>query len=105
LVQVECLRTLDRLRLWTRLSDEVIAQRRATVLGIVEQLEIVDINASVLDRASHPFATELGILDAIHLASALPWRETTGKNLVMATRDEALATAVLSMGLPVAGIS
>ncbi len=105
LVQVECLRTLDRLRLRARLSDEVIARRREAVFRIMEYAEIVDITEAVLDRASQPFATELGTLDAIHLATALLWRETTGQNLVMATHDRALARAARSMGLKVAGIS
>lgn len=103
LVQVECLRTLDRLRLRSRLSDEVIARLREAVFRVMEHLEIVEMNNIVLDRASQPFATELGTLDAIHLASALLWRETTGQDLVMATHDEALATAARSMGLHVAG--
>jgi predicted nucleic acid-binding protein len=103
LVQVECLRTLDRLRLRTRLTDEVIARRREAVFQLMEYVELVDISNAVLERASQPFATELGTLDAIHLASALLWRETTGQDLVMATHNHALATAARSMGLRVAG--
>ena len=105
LVQVECLRTLDRLRLRSRLSDDVVARRREAVFRVMEHVEIVDMNNIVLDRASQPFATELGTLDAIHLASALLWRETKEQDLVMATHDEALATAARSMGLHVAGAS
>ena len=105
LVQLECLRTLDRLRLRCRLSDEVITRRRETVFRIMEQLEIVEMNDIVLDRASQPYPTELGSLDAIHLASALLWMETTGQDLVMATHDEALARAARSVGLGVAGVA
>ena len=36
-------------------------------------------------------ADELGTLDAIHLATALLWKEMRRVNLVMATHDEALA--------------
>jgi len=47
--------------------------------------------------------TELGTLDAIHLASALLWRETTAEDLVMATHDRALGLAALAHGLRVVG--
>jgi predicted nucleic acid-binding protein len=42
-------------------------------------------------------------LDAIHLATALLWRETTGEDLTMATHDRALAIAAEAHGLRVAG--
>ena len=105
LVQVECLRTLDRLRLRSGLSDEAVARRREAVFQVMEYLEILGLDRVVLDRASQPFATQLGTLDAIHLASALLWRETTGQDLVMATHDGALGKAARSMGLKVCGIS
>ena len=47
--------------------------------------------------------TELGTLDAIHLATALLWREMTGEDLTMATHDGALAIAAEAHGLPVVG--
>ena len=48
--------------------------------------------------------TELGTLDAIHLATALLWKETADDTLVMATHDEALATAARAHGLAVVGV-
>jgi len=105
LVQVECLRTLDRLRLRAGLADEVIARRREAVFRVMEHVELVDVNTAILDRVAQSFATELGTLDAVHLASALLWREATGQDLVMATHDQALAIAARSMGLQVIGVS
>jgi hypothetical protein len=35
--------------------------------------------------------TELGILDAIHLASSLRWQDATSEDLTMTARDRALA--------------
>ncbi|MBI3375234.1 MAG: hypothetical protein HY017_26235 [Betaproteobacteria bacterium] len=40
-------------------------------------LELVVIDAVVLGRAARPTPTELGTLDAIHLATALLWKEMT----------------------------
>jgi predicted nucleic acid-binding protein len=103
LVEVESLRTLDRLRLAERLPDEQIASRREAVYRLLESVEIVEPNRSVLQRASQPLPTSLGTLDAIHLATALLWREKTGRDLAMATHDEALATAARASGLRVLG--
>ena len=58
----------------------------------------------VLERAAQPMPTELGTLDAIHLATALLWKEMMEVNLVMATHDEALALGAEAHGLPVIGI-
>ena len=104
LVEVECLRTLDRLRLAEGLSDEEIAVRREAVFRLSEAMEIIEPTRPVLAQAAQPLPTVLGTLDAIHLASALLWRERTGANLVMATHDEVLATAARASGLRVVGL-
>ncbi len=103
LVLTECLRTLDRVRLRTILADAELAGRRATILEFVAALEVVEVDAIVLERAAQPMPTELGTLDAIHLATALLWKEMTGINLVMATHDAALALGARAHGLTVIG--
>jgi uncharacterized protein len=104
LVEVECLRTLDRLRLTEGLSDGEIAVRREAVFRLVEAMEIVELTRPVLARAAQPLPTALGTLDAIHLATALLWKERTDADLVMATHDGTLATAAKASGLRVMGI-
>ena len=105
LITTESLRTLDRLRLRTRLADREIATRRATVLSLIASLDLVDVDAAVLAHAAQPMPTELGTIDAIHLATALLWMDSTGERLVMATHDQALAVAAEAHGLPVIGAS
>jgi predicted nucleic acid-binding protein len=104
LVTTESLRTLDRLRLRVNLSDTEVARRRATILSLINSLELVEIDGSVLDRAAQPMPTELGTLDAIHLASALLWKDALGTDPVVATHDKALAVAAQAHGLKVLGI-
>lgn len=104
LVEVECLRTLDRLRVSEGHADTVIAEQRETVYRLLEAMEIVDITHPVLSRAAQPLPTSLGTLDALHLATALLWKERTGKDLVMATHDLALAVAAKASGLRVIGV-
>jgi hypothetical protein len=104
LVTTESLRTLDRVRLRAVLSDIEMARRRATVLALIDSLELIEIDSLVLDRAAQPMPTELGTLDAIHLASSLLWRDATGEDLTMATHDRALGVAAQAHGLKVVGI-
>lgn len=103
LILTESLRTLDRVRLRAHLSELEIARRRSTILALIDSLELVEIDAVVLDRAAQPMPTELGTLDAIHLATALLWRDTTGITPVMATHDSALGLAAQAHGLKVLG--
>lgn len=102
-VEVECLRTLDRLRLRGRLPDEDLATRREAVFEMARRLEIVDVGRVVLARAALPLPTALGTLDAIHLATATLWRENQGTELTVATHDATLATAARASGFSVIG--
>jgi predicted nucleic acid-binding protein len=104
LTEVECLRTLDRLSRQGALSADEVADRRTAVYGLMEAVELVDVSRPVLRRASEPFSTPLGTLDAIHLATALAWREARNEDLVLATHDRALGTAARATGLRVLGV-
>lgn len=104
LVEVECLRTLDRLRLLGALSDDEVAERRAAVFGLMAATEVVEVTRTVLARASQPMPTALGTLDALHLATALLWREQTGAELALATHDAALGRAARASGFFVIGL-
>jgi predicted nucleic acid-binding protein len=104
LISTESLRTLDRLRLRVRLDDTEVARRRAKILELIASLEIIEIDAAVLDRAAQPMPTELGMLDAIHLATALLWKEMTREELTVATHDTALALASRAHGLAAIGV-
>ena len=104
LVAVESLRTIDRLRLQGALSLDEAASRRGTVAEWLEAVDLVLLRRLVLARASEPFPTPLGTLDALHLATALVWRERAQQALVMATHDRDLALAARSFGIEVLGV-
>lgn len=103
LAEVECLRTLDRLRLARGFADEMIAGQREAVFRLLEAMDVVELTHPVLSRAAQPLPTALGTLDAIHLATALLWKEQAGNDLSMATHDAALAVAAKASGLRVIG--
>lgn len=103
IAKVECLRTMDRLRLRVGMLDEDLALRREAVYRLTEETTLVEPTRVVLQRAAQPLPTPLGTLDAIHLATAMLWRETRAGDLVMATHDQALAVAARAVGFAVIG--
>jgi uncharacterized protein len=103
LLAVEALRTIDRLRIQGALSAEEAASRRAITTEWLEAVDLVLLQRPVLARASEPFPTPLGTLDALHLATALVWRDRMGQTLVMATHDRDLALAARSFGIEALG--
>ncbi len=105
LAEVECLRTLDRLRPRGALGDTDLAARRRAVLHLLEAVELVQVAPQVRRRAADPFPTPLGTLDALHLATALAWRDARGTALVLATHDVELGVAASACGLDVIGVS
>ena len=104
LAEVECLRTMDRLRLLGALTAEESASGREAIYRIMEALEVVELSSAVMRRAAQPMPTPLGTLDAIHLATADLWREGRGKHPIVATHDRALALAARASGFRVLGI-
>ena len=104
LVETECLRTLDRLRLQEGTPEAQWAFRREAVYRLLETVEVVELTREVLSRAAQPLPVALGTLDAIHLATALLWSERSGSPLFMATHDAALGLAARAVGLRVIGL-
>lgn len=103
LLRVECFRTLDRLRLSGTLDAREDARRRGSLAASLMSFDVVEITPAVLDRAAEPLPVLLGTLDAIHLATALLWREEEAPDLALVTHDAALAAAGRLFGFPVLG--
>lgn len=104
LIAVESARTLDRLRLQGTLSTEEAASRLRVVNDWLEAIDLVLLRPPVLSRASEPLPTPLGTLDALHLATALIWRDRMGELPVMATHDGSLGLAARAFGFEVRGV-
>jgi predicted nucleic acid-binding protein len=104
LIVVESMRTIDRLRLQGSLSAKEAAGRVRIVNDWLEAIELVLIRPPVLSRASEPLPMPLGTLDAMHLATALIWRDRVGPLPAIATHDSMLGTAALAFGFDVLGI-
>ncbi len=84
------------------IDPQALAGRREAAFRILEGLETVEITRVVLARAAQPLPTPLGTLDAIHLVSAMAWREQS-ETLLFATHDLALSAAARASGFEVIG--
>ena len=93
LTALESARTIDRLRNQGALTLDEAAERIGVVL----------LRPPVLSRASEPMPMPIGTLDAIHLATALIWRERVGALPEMLTHDVALGAAGRAFGFDVRG--
>ena len=103
LAEVEVLRTLDRLRLREQLTLDEAADRRGAAIRVLHAVSLAEVSAPILRRAADPFPTPLGTLDAIHLATALAWRDARHPALLVATHDAQLALAARACGFEVVG--
>jgi predicted nucleic acid-binding protein len=104
LAQAECARTLDRLRHRGALPTPQFAKAAGYLKRLLGAVDLLRITDAVLRRAGEPFASPLGTLDAIHLASALLFRDTEELDgLVFATHDAELSTGAQLLAFETTG--
>jgi predicted nucleic acid-binding protein len=103
LIAVESARTIDRLRIQGSLTTEEAVERIRAVNEWLEAMDLVLLRPPVLSRASEPTPMSIGTLGAIHLATALIWRDRLGPLAEMATHDTALGAAARTFGFNVRG--
>jgi predicted nucleic acid-binding protein len=99
----EAERTVDRLRLEGRITDEDVARLREDLRLVHDTLHVIPVSDDILKRAGEAFPTTLGTLDAIHLASALAVRPGADLDRFL-THNRRLATAAISTGFVVEGV-
>jgi len=66
-------------------------------------VDLVLLRPPILARASEPLPLALGTLGALHLATALIWRDRMDQSLTMATHDQILGQAARAFGFIVLG--
>lgn len=103
LCEVECLRTIDRRHLRGALSAGERAEAVRRVRVLLDELTVAPLEERVLRRASETFGSPLGTLDALHLATALAWRDGNDPELAFATHDAELGQAARLFGFEVIG--
>jgi predicted nucleic acid-binding protein len=106
ITRVECARVLDRLVNLEILQYEEIAEKENEVHDMLRRLDFVPLDRAVLHRASASYPRVVGTLDAIHLASALMYRDlhAADSELIFATHDRGLGEVARTQKFRVLGI-
>lgn len=104
LIGVESAPTIDRLRSQGALTLQEAAARSRAVGEWLEAFDLVLLRPRLESRQRTPPDTARHTLDAIHLATALLWREHIGPLATIATHDSALAVAARMFGFDVRGV-
>ena len=105
LLRVETFRTIDRIRLSGRVDDGEVAEMVTRAQAMLESIALLPLGLRILERASQSFLTPIGTLDALHLATALRFREDASiDELTFLTHDTELAIAARSLNFPVQGV-
>lgn len=102
-IAVESARAIDRLRMQGSLTMNEAAERMVAVNEWLEAIDLVLLRPPVLSRARDPMPMAIGTLDAIHLATALIWRDRIGPLPELVTHDGSLGTAARAFGFAVRG--
>lgn len=104
LTEVECLRAIEAARLRRQLSVDESGERRQVAYQHLRRTRRVMPSLSILRRAGEPYPVALKTLDAVHLATALMWRDRHSPGLVFATHDRQLGRGAAALGFEVLGV-
>lgn len=104
----ECHRVLYRLNASGRLTDSAFPLALNYADQILLRLTIVNVTAELIQTAAGPLPGALGTLDALHLVSAMNFRERLKDDqppLFFGTHDQALAVAATLSKFAVLGVA
>lgn len=104
LTEVECMRAIEAARLRRQLSMDESGERRQVAYRHLRRMRRLMPSLSVLRRAGEPYPVALKTLDAVHLATALMWRDSRAPDLVFATHDRQLGRVAAALGFEVIGL-
>lgn len=98
LTQIECLRTLDRLRLLNQWTDKEVIFRLGKLQEMGDYFNEVSLQPSILKRAGMPLPVPVKTLDALHLVTALEVANEIKTKLIFLTHDVQQRAAATACG-------
>jgi predicted nucleic acid-binding protein len=102
LLAIECQRVLQRERMAGHLDDHQFSDVVMLLGEILDRPTLIEMGPAVKRRAAGAFPTVIGTLDAIHLASAILWRETEPEeDFRILTQDRQLALCARALGIAI----
>lgn len=99
LLEVECIRTLDRLRMENRIDAGLYADLLAQLNEFSRSLELFHIDARVINQAKSQFVAPVKTLDAIHIATAQLWQDELSETVLLISHDQKMNLIAKSLGL------
>lgn len=82
---------------WTRLNSRGMRRLGEVLRTLLSRISVIEMDESVLVRATEPFPIRVRALDAIHLASA-EYLRTIGQEVSVATYDARMGDAARQLG-------
>lgn len=101
ILMAECLRTLLRLQHAQYISEDEFVQKSEFFQKAFRSITLIDVSKSILDRSMQSFGIHVKTLDAIHLSSALLWRESKKEEVSFLTHDDKQSKAARVLGFQV----
>ena len=103
IVLVESMRALHRRLIAQEINQSQFADAVTGLRELLEYLGVIPMTQAVLQRASGAFPGHVRTLDAIHLATALLWRESGEAVASFMTHDFRQAQVARGLGFDVMG--
>ena len=106
LLHLEVSRTLDRLWLRHEISDDELAEKTSRAGELLQSFVTLELDQNIIDLAGQSFSQPIATLDALHLASAMLYRQEQPSHeppIIIATHDKQLARAADAMHFDVVG--
>lgn len=101
LLKVEALRSIDRLRLQGKLTDDEVSSKVQALYETMKYLGEIPVHFKIVERASASFPVVIATLDALHLSSAWFLRDKKKQSPVFLTHDIKLARAAQAIGFEI----
>ncbi len=99
LLLIECSRVLERYRLENFIDDNQVALARENLRKITDGMYIIEMTDTIKKRAQESFPTIIGTLDAIHLSTAILWKEFDKmKELMIVSHDRQMNICAKALG-------
>jgi predicted nucleic acid-binding protein len=100
LTEVECRRTLHRLRMTNDLDDETVVKAAKRLDDVLDGIDLVVLSGRMKRRAMESFPVVVKTLDALHLATALAFHGTEGSEGVSVfSHDRSMNLCACALGL------
>jgi predicted nucleic acid-binding protein len=103
ILKIECFRTLERIRMSLKLDEKEFLERTLLLNQALRTIRFIRFSPAILERACQPYPVTLKSLDAIHLSTALVWKQWKKSELAFLTHDEQLGKAATAMNFTVLG--